>query len=116
MTDDVLEVPQIIDLSDLPVDVSPTDEPGVVAVTAYARNGDTATLVWDEFARSVTIRWMTAEVENVRLERELATKVSIIQNHGAIEFRAWLRASELAGQVFVRIADKVSISDAILRM
>ena len=116
MTETFLEVPSLTELADLPVNVVPMDEPGVVAVTAHADDGDAVTITWDEFARSVTIRWMTSDVERVRVERELATRVSVIQNKGAIEFRSWMRTSDTGGQFLVRVADRVSLSDAILRM
>ena len=116
MTDGSLEVPSTSDLIHLPVEVVPEDEPGVVSVTAHAADCDTVTLVWDVIARSVTIRWMSSHVVRVRMERELATKVSVLADEGAVEFLSWIRASDLGGHLVVRVAESVSISDAILRM
>lgn len=115
MSESSLELPSISELSHLKVAIAPQDELGVVAVTANAEDGDSVTLTWDEVARSVTIRWMTNGVERVRIERELATKVSILEDRDAVEFRSWIRASDVDGHLLVRVANRVTISDSILR-
>ena len=56
------EVPQIADLAGLPVEVVPSDTPGVVSVTAWANDGAVLTLTWDEIAGSVSVRWLEHEI------------------------------------------------------
>jgi hypothetical protein len=109
-----LEVPQIADLGDLPIEVAPLDAPGVVAVTAWATDGAAVTLTWDVIARSVSVRWLEAGDERLTLEREAASKVSVREERGQVEFWVWSDTQDLAGQLVVRVGDHVGVSDAIL--
>ena len=111
----LLEVPRITDLDGLPVDVASSDELGVVAVTASAGDGAVVTLTWNEVAGSVSIRWLEAGDERLALEREIATKVSVCEEHGQVEFRVWSEADGLGGQLVVRVGEHVGVSDALLR-
>jgi len=84
-------------------------------VTAWAKDGDTVKLTWEEVAGSVGVRWLHADDERLSLERESASKVSIREEQGRGEFRIWSEAPGLAGQLVIRVGDHVSVSDAILR-
>lgn len=110
-----MDVPRLADLHGLPIDVVPSEEPGVVSVTSWANDGSVVTLTWDETAASVHVRWM--EVDEVRLvvEREMVSKVSIRHDRGEIEFWVWLDAGGLGGQLVVRVGDRVGVVDALLR-
>lgn len=111
----LLEVPRIADLNLLPVEVSKPGDPGVVSVTSWASDGAVVTLTWDEIAGSVSIRWLDAEGERMFLERETASKVSIRDERGQIEFWVWSEAAGLGGQLVVRIGEHVAVSDVLLR-
>lgn len=111
----LLEVPRLSDLDELPVDVVPAEEPGVVSVTSWANDGSVVTLTWDETAGSVQVRWAEAEEERLLVVRETASKVSVRENHGQIEFWVWSDSEGLGGQLVVRVGDRVRVSDALLR-
>ncbi|MFT4296058.1 MAG: hypothetical protein QM582_11670 [Micropruina sp.] len=112
---ELMEVPRLSELDGLPVDVVPGDEPGVVSVTSWADDGSVVTLTWDETAGSVHVRWLEAEEERLLVERETASKISVRENHGQIEFWVWSDAGGLGGQLVIRVGDHVSVSDALLR-
>ena len=113
--DALLEAPRISDLDGLPVEVVAADEPGVVSVTTWANDGSVVTLTWDEMAGSVHLRWTDADEERLVVERESASRVSVRENHGQIEFWVWSDAGGLGGQLVVRVAEHVCVSDALLR-
>lgn len=110
-----LDVPHTADLAALPVEVAVSAAPGVVSVTALANDGAVVTLTWDEIAASVSIRWAEGEAERLVLERESASKVSVRDERGAIEFHIWSEVEGLAGQLVVRVGDHVHVADTILR-
>lgn len=112
---DVMEVPQLSDLEDLPVEVSSTGEPGVVILTSWANDGSTVTFTWNEMARSIHVRWVESGEVRLLMEREAATKVSVRECHGRIELWVWFNADSLGGKLVVRVGDRVHISDALLR-
>jgi hypothetical protein len=116
MTNYLFESPSIAEIIHLSVELVPVEGTGVVSVRAYADDGDTVTLTWDVIARSFTIWWRRSGVERLRIERELATQISIRDDHGAVELECWSRGSDFGGHLLVRVADHVSASDAILRM
>jgi hypothetical protein len=111
----LLEVPQLSDLDGLPVEVVTSDEPGVVSVTSWANDGSVVTFTWDEIAGSVHVRWTEADEERLLVERESASKVSVRENRGQIEFWVWSDAGGLGGQLVVRVGDHVGVSDVVLR-
>ena len=115
MTSYGLEVPPVAEIIHLPVELVPVEGDGVVSVRAYADDGDAVRLTWDVFACSCTIWWMQGDVQRLRIERELATKVSIREDHGAIEFWCWTRGEDFAGTLVVRLASCVTVSDTLLR-
>jgi YD repeat-containing protein len=112
---DLLEVPYITDLDDLPVDVVKLDTPGVVCVSAHANDGSIVRVTWDELARSVVIRWLEEDRERLTIVRETATKVSIHKEADQILFRIWSQWQGFEGKLVVRVGDQVSISDVMLR-
>lgn len=109
-----LEVPPLVDLDGLVVDVSP-DSPWVVSVSTSAGDGDAVMLSWDEIAGSVSFRWLEGAIERLVLEREAASKVSVRREHGHVQFWVWFRADGLSGQLIVDVGERVTVSDAILR-
>lgn len=110
-----LEVPRLSDLDDIPIEVVLSDEPGVVSLRAWANDGAVVTLTWDEIARSVHVTWLEATDERMRVEREAASKVSVRETAGQVEFRVWIDGAGLGGQLTVRVGDHVSVSDVLLR-
>ena len=115
MTNDSLEVPATADLAHLTVEVVPGDDLGVQSIRAYADDGDVVTLTWDEFARAVTVSWRAPDLERLRIERELATKVSVSDERGAVVFRCWSEGVGFGGTLVVRVAERVTVSDVTLR-
>jgi hypothetical protein len=111
-----VEVPNLIDLTDFDVEVTPQDEVGVVAIRAYADNADTVTLTWDEIAGSVSIVWNGLEEERLRLFRESASRVTVGQRAGIIDFSVWMTADGLQGKLFISVGRTVTVSDTILRV
>lgn len=111
----LMEVPRLSDLDGLPVEIVSSEEPGVVSVTSWANDGSVVTLTWDETAGSVHVRWAEADEERLVLEREMASKVSVREDRGRIEFWIWSDAGGLGGQLVVRVGDHVGVSDALLR-
>ena len=110
-----MEVPQLSDLDDLPVEVVDSEQARVISVTSRSNDGSVVTLTWDEVASSIHLRWTEADRERLVLEREMISKVSVRDNHGQTEFWIWSSASDLGGQLVVRVSDQVSISDSLLR-
>lgn len=110
-----LEVPQIVDLVGLPIEVVPLDSPGVVSVTAWANAGAVVTLTWDEIAGSVMLRWIEAGKERLVLEREAASKISVREEGGQVLFRVWFDAGDVGGQLVVWVGEAIAVSDVILR-
>lgn len=110
-----MEVPHPLDLDGLPVDVVRSEELGVVSVTGWSNDGSVVTLTWDETAGSVHVRWVEDDEERLVLEREATCKVSVRESHGEIEFWVWSDTAGLVGQLFVRIASHVRVSDSLLR-
>ncbi len=108
-----LEVPRLADLGEYRVEVA-SHALGVASVTAQARDGDQVTLTWDEFVRSVNIRWMSGAHERLILERESASKVSVREDHGQVQFHIWSVAQDLRGKLVVRIGAHVGVTDALL--
>jgi hypothetical protein len=115
VTSGLTEVPRLSDLDGLPVQVVSSNEPGVVSVTSRASDGSVVTLTWDESAGSVHVRWTEGDEERLLVERETASKVSVREDHGRIEFRVWSDTGGLGGQLVVRVGDHVCVSDALLR-
>lgn len=111
----ILEVPHLSDLDGLSLTAVPGDEPGVVSVTAWANDGSIVTMTWDEIAGSVHVRWVEAEGDRLVITRETASKVSVRDERGQIEFWIWTESPEVGGQLVVRVGDRVRVSDAILR-
>lgn len=110
-----MEVPQLSDLDGLPVEVVSSEESGVVSVTTWANDGSVVTLAWDDTAGSVHVRWTEADEERLVVERETASKVSVREDHGRIEFWIWSGVGGLGGQMVVRVGDHVHVSDTLLR-
>lgn len=92
-----------------------SDQPGVVSVSATADDGDATILTWDEITGTVALRWVGGERERFTLTRETATKVSIREQVGAVEFHVWSRSEGVEGHLVVRVGSYVSISDQVLR-
>jgi hypothetical protein len=111
----VLEVPRISDLDALSVEVVFSDEPGVASVTARANDGAVVILTWDEIAGSVSVRWVEDGIERLALDRESASKVSIREERGRVEFWIWSGVDGLSGQLIVSAAERVSVTDVLLR-
>lgn len=112
----VLEVPQASDLDGLPVEFVTDEETTVVTVTSRAGDGSTVTLSWNEIARSVHLRWSAAGHSRFIVERETASKVSIREHRGGVEFRVWSASPGVGGQLVVRVDDRVTVEDALLRV
>ncbi len=72
-----LEVPRLEDLNDIGVGVEPSDQPGVVSLVAWANDGSTVMLTWDEIVGSASIRWLNGDEVRLVLERETPVKVSV---------------------------------------
>lgn len=111
-----IEVPQLDDLAGLPVDVVPGDDPGVCSVTAWAGNGDDATVTWDELAGSAQIRWRSNGVVPLTISREAVSKVSVRNVGERVELHVWCRADGLGGELVVDIGQRVMVTDTLLRM
>lgn len=110
-----VEVPRWDDLTGLPVDVLPGDGPGVCSVTAWAGDGDEATVTWDEQAVSAQVRWQSGSDTRLEITREGISKVSVRNVGDHVEFHVWLRADGFAGELVVEIGHHVSVTDALLR-
>lgn len=110
-----LEVPLLVDLEGLPIEVAPQDAPGVVSVRATALDGSVVTITWDEIAGSVMLRWHQAGSERLVIARESITKVSIREELGQVVFRVWLDAGDVGGQLSIFVGEVVVVSDVILR-
>ena len=110
-----LEVPRPSDLDGLSVEVVLSDEPGVASVTAWANDGAVVVLTWDEVAGSVLVTWTQDNEERVRIERETASKVSVREDRGQVEFWVWTDAGDLGGQFVVRMGEHVGLSEVLLR-
>ncbi|WP_405062215.1 hypothetical protein OG474_11390 [Kribbella sp. NBC_01505] len=111
----LFKVPRLVDLDGLSVEVTTTDEPGVVSVTAWANDGAVVTVIWDEIAASVHVRWVEDGVERWRLDRELATKVSVREERGRVEFWIWSGMDGFRGQLVVSVAERVTVTDVFLQ-
>lgn len=111
----MLEVPQILDLDGLSVDVATSDAPGIVSVTAWANDGDVVTVTWDEIAASVGLRRLSGNDERLVLARETASKVSIHEEQREVVFRVWSRSEGVGGHLVVRVGERVAVSDEILQ-
>lgn len=72
-------------------------------------------MTWDEIACSVSVRWQEGDEDRLILERETASKVSVREEQGRIEFWIWSDADGLGGELVVRVGDRVNVSDALLR-
>ncbi|MDR6689049.1 hypothetical protein J2Y41_004653 [Arthrobacter sp. 1088] len=110
-----LEVPQITDLHNLPLDVVNLDSPGVVRISGLANDGSTVDLTWDELALSVRIRLVDGGQERLVIERETALKVSINKEDDQVLFSLWSEWQGTSGKLTVRIGEHVSITDLLLR-
>jgi hypothetical protein len=113
---DSIEVPRWDDMSGLPVEVVPGDESGVCSVTAWAGNGDDATVTWDEQARSVHVRWQSDNVARLTIAREMVSKVTIRDTGEHIEFHVWLRSDGLGGELIITIGTHIDVTDTLLRV
>jgi hypothetical protein len=109
-----LQVPDLSEIGHLPVDVVQLVEPGVVAVTAWANDGDAVTVTWDDVAASIHVRWVVGEQDRALIERETSTTVSIRGERGVVEFRIWSEMSGFSGELVVRVGEHVTITDALL--
>ncbi|MFC8192713.1 hypothetical protein ACFUMH_13740 [Cellulomonas sp. NPDC057328] len=109
-----LEVPHLDDLRDLDVTIEPSEELGVVSVTAWADDGSRVTLTWDEIAGSTSIRWSDGGQERLVLERETASKVSVRKDGGGVRLHVWSTYQELSGELVVRVGTSVSVRDVLL--
>ncbi|MFJ4026721.1 hypothetical protein ACIPWF_06165 [Paenarthrobacter sp. NPDC089989] len=110
-----LEVPRLEDLSDVGIGVEPSDQPGVVSLIAWANDGSTVTLTWDEIAGSASIRWLYGDEVRLVLERETASKISVRNEVGRLEFRVWSRSEGLSGLLTVQVGEHVAVHDTLLR-
>ncbi|WP_291379381.1 hypothetical protein [Demequina sp.] len=111
-----LEVPDLDDLSDLGVAIEPSEQPGVVSLTAWAGDGSSVTLTWDEIAGSASIRWVDGDHERLVLERETASKISVRADGASLQFHVWSRSQGLGGELVVRVGEGVSVRDVLLRV
>jgi type II secretory pathway component PulM len=109
------EVPRLDDLSDLGIAIESSEQAGIVSLTAWANDGSSVTLTWDEIAGSATVRWLDGDHERLVLERETASKISVQDVGGSVYFRVWSRAERLAGELIVQVGERVSVHDALLR-
>ncbi len=95
--------------------IQPSDEPGVVSLTAWANDGNSVTLTWDEVAGSASIRWLDGDKERLVLEREAASKISVRDADGSVQFCVWSRSEGMVGELVVGVGEQVSVRDALLR-
>ncbi|MET4622969.1 hypothetical protein ABIE18_004449 [Arthrobacter sp. 2762] len=110
-----LEVPQLEDLNDLGIVIEPSSQPWVVSVMAWANDGSAVELTWDEIAGSASIRWVNGDELRLALERETASKISVREESGRIEFRVWSRCEGLGGLLTVQVGEHVTVHDTLLR-
>ncbi len=110
-----LEAPRPDELLDLGIMIQPSDEPGVVSLTAWANDGNSVTLTWDEVAGSASIRWLDGDKERLVLEREAASKISVRDADGSVQFCVWSRSEGMVGELVVGVGEQVSVRDALLR-
>ena len=110
-----LEVPRLEDLDDLGIVIEPSSQPWVVSVIAWANEGSTVKLTWDEIAGSASVRWRDGDDVRLSLERETASKISVRDEHGRIEFRVWSRCEGLDGLLTVQVGEHVTVHDTLLR-
>lgn len=111
-----LEVPRLDDLGELGLAIEPSEQPGVVSLTAWADDGSSVTLTWDEIAGSASIRWLDGDDERLVLERETASKISVREEGGGVHLRVWSRSEGLHGELVVRVGEGVSVRDVLLRV
>ena len=109
-----LEVPRLEDLSDIGIMVEPSEQPWVVSLVAWAQDGSTVTLTWDEIAGSARIRWTIGNEVRLVVERETPVKISVRDEHGAIEFHVWSRWEGIGGELIVRVGEHVAVHDTLL--
>lgn len=110
----LLEVPRIADLERLSVELASSDAPGVLSVTAWANDGAMVILTWDEIAASVSVRWLEAGDVRLALNRESASKVSVREENGQVEFWIWSDSDGLSGRLVVCAGEHVSVTDELL--
>lgn len=111
----LLEVPPTDAMRQLPVDVVVPSPPGAISVTAWANDGDSVTLTWDEIAGSAHLRWLVGNRSQLVLERETVIKIAVREVATQIEFSVLSRSSDVGGELVVRTGDHVTVSDVILR-
>jgi len=109
------EAPRAEDLVELGVVVEPSDEPGVISVSAWASDSDFVTVSWDEVAGSVSVRWMGGGTARVTIERELVSVVSVGRHDTSVEFRIRSSWGGLGGQLVVTVGEHISVTDTVLR-
>ncbi|MFD2469078.1 hypothetical protein [Amycolatopsis silviterrae] len=112
----LLEVPNVSDLDEYPVEVVLADEPGVVNVKASAHDGSSVALTWDVTAGSARICWKRADDVQWIVEREGLSKISVREERDRIEFWIWSGGYGFRGELVVRIGKHVYISDVLLRV
>ncbi len=111
----LLEVPKVEDLTDLEVDVAQEETPGVVTVTAWADDGSSVALTWDEIAASVHLRWRRDGEDILVLTRETASKVTIRKEKGQIQLWVWSGVRGLGGELTIWVGASVTVTDSFLR-
>ncbi len=109
------EAPRVEDIRALGLEVESSEEPWVVTVRSWAKDGSCVQLAWDEVAGSASIRWIDGQNERLTLERETVQKVSIQAEGGVVRFRVWSRSEGVNGKLHLDIADTVSVRDTQLR-
>lgn len=110
-----LEVPDLDDLSDLGIVIEPSESCGVVSLTAWASDGSSVTLTWDEIAGSASVRWVDGDDERLVIEQETASKISVRNEQGCVQFRIWSSSEGLRGVLLVQVGQHVSVRGALLR-
>lgn len=111
-----LEVPHLEDLRDLGLVIEPSEQSGVVSLTARAVDGGAVTLTWDEIAASASVRWVDGDQERLVLEREAASKIAVHADGACVQFHVWSRSQDLGGELVVRVGAGVYVRDALLRV
>ena len=82
---------------------------------AWANDGSAVELAWDEIAGSASIRWVNGDELRLALERETASKISVREESGRIEFRVCSRCEGLGGLLTVQVGEHVAVHDTLLR-
>lgn len=108
-----MESPYLTDLYSV-VETPDPNEPGVTSLTAWAVDGSSVVLTWDEVANSAQILWIQGDEARVTIAREAVSKISVHEQDGRVEMRIWAGTDDWGGPLTVSVAERITISDALL--